>query len=55
MFDILTRYRKSVTEYRCRRETIRQLRALDDRMLKDIGLTRLDIEPVALRTDPCRR
>lgn len=55
MFDILTRYRKSVADYRSRRETIRQLQALDDRMLKDIGLTRLDIEPVALFADIHRR
>ena len=42
-------------EKRRQRETIRTLQVLDDRMLKDIGLNRSEIESIAARGDGDRQ
>ena len=52
MFDFFVRKGKKTTSYRRQRATIRELSALDDRMLKDIGLRRSQIAPVAKGFDP---
>ena len=47
MFEFVTHCRKSVSAYRRKRAAVRVLSALDDRMLKDIGISRSQIGSVA--------
>ena len=44
--DLLRRLFLTYWRWRQRRETLRQLQALDDRMLKDIGLNRTELMSV---------
>lgn len=52
MFDFFVRRGKRLAAYRRRRDAVRELSALDDRMLKDIGLRRAQTAPVIKDFDP---
>lgn len=55
MFDFLARSKRALSSYCRKRATLRDLSALDDRMLKDIGIGRSQIESVAAMFDSSRR
>ena len=50
MLEILSQYGDRIAAYRRHRATARALCALDDRMLKDVGLSRFDIDYAAAHT-----
>jgi uncharacterized protein YjiS (DUF1127 family) len=51
--SFIARYRSRIRRGRDRRLAITELRALDDRMLRDIGISRCDVEQLAGRGDRC--
>ena len=51
MFDYIAKMRSGVRRYYRRRAMIRELSALDDRMLKDLGISRSQIVPIAMGKD----
>jgi uncharacterized protein YjiS (DUF1127 family) len=55
MVRLITEPVKAVASFRCRRATVRELSSLDDRMLKDIGISRCQIASVATSFHPRRR
>ncbi len=54
MFGFLVRYGRAIAAHRRERAIVRQLSALDDRMLKDMGISRCQIASVATGHDPRR-
>ena len=55
MFGLLVRYGRTIAAYRRQKAIIRELSALDDWTLKDIGISRSQIASIAIGHDPWRR